>query len=160
MTKEIPLTRGKVAIVDDEYYSLVSPFKWSAAVRRSAKSERWYAVRTVDKKVILMHRLILGITSELQCDHINGDGLDNRRSNLRIATNTQNQMNRQKQPRCSSQFKGVCWDKNRKKWIVLIMVNQKSIHLGRYKDEVEAAKAYDEAAKILFRKYANLNFKE
>ena len=160
MTKEIPLTQGKVAIVDDKDYPIINSFKWSAAVRYSAKSERCYAVRSVGKKVILMHRLILGITSELQCDHINGDGLDNRRSNLRIATNTQNQMNRQKQPRCTSQFKGVCWDKSRKKWVALIMVNQKHIHLGRYNEEIDAAKAYDAAAKMLFRKYANLNFKE
>jgi len=153
MTKEIPLTQGKTALVDDEDYLLVSPFKWSAAQRRT-----WYAVRIDHKKMIYLHRFLLGIPSEFQCDHINGDGLDNRRCNLRIATNAQNQWNRHKRQIHSSSFRGVTWDKNRNRWIVYITANKKTHYLGRYINETDAAKAYDEAAKRLFGEYANLNF--
>ena len=159
MTIEIPLTKGKTALIDDEDYHLVNQFKWYAIVRRSAKSERWYVETSNQGKHILMHRFILEIPSGLQCDHINGNGLDNRRCNLRIVTNTQNQMNTNKRKnKCSSRFKGVVWDKERRKWIAYITLNQKSHYLGRFSSEIEAAKVYDKAAKKHFREYAKLNF--
>lgn len=120
----------------------------------------WYALRADDEKTSYIHRFILEIPSEFQCDHINGDGLDNRRCNLRIVTNTQNKMNQHKIQAHSSSFKGVCWDKSRNKWTVSIKFNDKQIHLGRYINEIDAAKTYDEAAKRLFGEYARPNFNE
>lgn len=156
MVKEISLTEDKVAFVDDEDYPLVSQYKWYV----SGSHSNWYAIRNNRLKSLIMHRLILNIPKDFECDHINGNGLDNRRCNLRIVTKAQNQMNRRKSQSCSSNFKGVTWYKSRNKWIVTITINQKQIYLGRYVNEIDAAKAYDEAAKRLFGEYARLNFKE
>jgi len=154
---EIPLTQGKVAIIDRSDYDLVSPFKWCAA----KSGNRWYAVRTTyipTKKTIRLHRLLLNSKPNEKCDHINHDGLDNRRSNLRVATNSQNMMNQFKlSGTTSSHFKGVVWHKRDKIWEASIRLNQRGIYLGRFSDEVEAAKAYNMAAIKYFGEYARLN---
>lgn len=157
---EIPLTQGKIAIIDDEDYNSVSKYNWQ--VRKSYNV--WYALRsshTPIRKTIFLHRFLLHPKSNERCDHINGDGLDNRRINLRIATFAQNQMNRRKNPGFSSRFKGVMWNKQHNKWMTQIKINKKQIHLGYFSDEVEAAKAYNVAALEHFGEYARLNqFKE
>ena len=113
----------------------------------------------------LFHRLLMEIhhpelrdNPNLQVDHINGNRLDNRKENLRLVTPQQNNMNRKPLKNSTSKYKGVFWDKNRNKWLVLIMIGDKSRYLGRYQDEREAALAYDKAAKKLFGEYAYLNF--
>ena len=115
----------------------------------------------------LFHRLLMEIhhpelrdNPNLQVDHINGNRLDNRKENLRLVTPQQNNMNRKPLKNSTSKYKGVFWDKNRNKWLVLIMIGDKSRYLGRYQDEREAALAYDKAAKKLFGEYAHLNFGE
>ena len=115
----------------------------------------------------LFHRLIMEIhhpelrnNLELQVDHINGNRLDNRKENLRLATPQQNQMNRKSHRNSTSKYKGVSWDKSRNKWRALIMIDNKYKHIGRYQDEREAALAYDKAARELFGEYAHLNFEE
>ncbi len=153
---EIPLTQGKVAIIDRSDYDLVSPFKWCAI----QDGDRWYAVRMTyipTKKTIRLHRFLLNSKSNEKCDHINYDGLDNRRSNLRIVTNSQNMMNQMKRSGTSSRFKGVVWHKRDKIWEAYIRHNQRGIYLGRFSDEVEAAKAYNMAAIKYFGEYARLN---
>lgn len=159
MTREIQLSQGKVALVDDEDYPLINQYKWHA---RKKPSGTWYAIRSKNKKyvAIFMHRLILNIPEGFEVDHINGDGLDNRHCNLRIATHSQNHMNIKKYANKSSIFKGVCWDKQTNKWIVHIRLNRVMIHLGRFSDEVEAAREYDAKAKELFGEYAKLNFND
>ena len=93
-------------------------------------------------------------------DHRNGNGLDNRRANLRICTLSENRMSSRKREGCSSQYKGIAWDKYRQKWQAYINVDGKRQHLGRFEDEREAARAYDQAAKKRFGNFARLNLEE
>jgi hypothetical protein len=90
-------------------------------------------------------------------DHIDHDGLNDRRSNLRICTQRQNLYNSRPKGR-SSRFKGVCWDKARQRWVVYIRYGGRNRFIGQFADEIEAAKAYDRAAASLFGEYAYLNF--
>ena len=125
--REIILTQGKVALVDDKDYDQVSQFKWYASRERNS----WYAVRKIcvdgKRHNCRMHRFILGLLGKELFDHINSDGLDNRRKNLRACTASQNQQNRRLQ-RGTSKYKGVCSDK--RKWRASIMVNSVAHYLG------------------------------
>lgn len=105
-----------------------------------------------------MHRVIMGDVEGKFVDHINHNGLDNRKANLRFATAQQNTWNKRKQKgNYSSQYKGVHWVKSEKNWRALITCNKKMIYIGRFDDETAAAMAYDEKAKELFGEYASLN---
>jgi|SRR5690606_5995401 len=155
MAKEIPLTQGKVAIVDDEDFEWLSRYRWAYNKRLG------YAQRSIRKDgklaSLAMHRAIMQPPPGMQVDHINGDRLDNRRCNLRIVTNQQNSFNRQPQ-KATSQYKGVGWYKPYQKWRAKIKINGKTKHLGYFDDEKEAALAYDRAARELFGEYAKTNF--
>lgn len=157
MTKEIIITRGRVAVVDDEDYDyLVSLGSWYS---HSEKDE--YAVKGRDPQ-IFMHKVIMqSICGPLQpgftIDHIDTDKLNNRRHNLRIATLSQQAMNRPKSINCSSKYKGVTWDKGICKWRAMTRVNKKLIHLGSFSEEIRAAKAYNDAAVKYFGEFACLN---
>lgn len=108
---------------------------------------------------LLLHREVMQVYGTSLVDHIDGNGLDNRRSNLRIATNQQNGANSQKwRKQTSSQYKGVSWDHSRGLWRADIMFNRKHVYLGRYSSESEAAQAYDNRAIDLFGEFARLNF--
>ncbi len=157
--KYIKLTKDQIAIVDNEDYRLICENQWYAQKIRDA----YYAARRPKKqKIIYMHRLILEnkldrpLEKNEFVDHINRNGLDNRRDNLRIATRSQNQMNKKTQGKFK--YKGVSRDKNRKRWRARITFNKHRIHLGCFNDEIKAAKAYDEAAKKYFGEFARLNF--
>lgn len=146
--KCIPLTQGKKALVDDADYD------WLTALG-SWHFDR-YAKRVTRKEgVVYMHRLIMGAT-EGYIDHVNGDKLDNRRSNLRVCTQQQNIHNSQGR-KGSSNYKGVSWDKTRGKWKACIGINYKRIQIGRYPTELEAAIAYNQKALELHGEYAVLN---
>ena len=165
---EIPLTKGKSAKVSAEDYEYLKQFYWHY-------SKRGYACARINNKLVLMHRLILkrkldrDITPKEQCDHINHERIDNTRENLRIASNQQNCFNAGKVRRkCSSQYKGVCLSiqrykskdgsiKEYLKWIAYIKKDRKRIHIGCFKTEEEAARAYHAKAVILFGEYANVN---
>jgi hypothetical protein len=152
---EVKLTQGKVALIDDEDWELVSKYSWYAYKNKHGNT--FYAATTNSKNFkIRMHRLIMNTPSGKQVDHINGNGLDNRRVNLRVCTNSQNHMNGQK-VHGKSVYRGVC--KDRKWWKARICVNRQQINLGLFTDEIEAAKAYDEAASKYFGQFANINFK-
>jgi len=160
--KTIPLTQGKVALVDDADYEWLSKHKWYAYKSRN----NFYAARNVYKngkwiRLIHMHRAILNLKpgDKRQCDHQKHNGLDNRRDMIRICTNTQNQYNQSPQKNCSSTFKGVTWEKNANKWRARIQVSGKDISLGYFHIEAEAAKAYDKAAIKHYGEFAWLNFK-
>jgi hypothetical protein len=106
-----------------------------------------------------MHREIINAPDDLVVDHINYNGLDNRKANLRLATRRQNSLHviRTINPG-SSKYKGVSWNTNKKRWHVQITTNGKTIRLGYFTDEIEAAKAYDQAAKKYHGDFAALNF--
>jgi len=154
--RTIPLTQGKVAIVDDQDYAELSKYKWYATNNR----KRWYAGRHVGprshRKQVFMHRQLLNAPPGLQCDHINGDGLDNRRCNLRICTSSENSMNRRSRGG-TSEFKGVYWYKRNKKWRAQIRDDGKQYHLGYFQNEASAARAYNRAARNAFGEFARVN---
>lgn len=156
--KRIRLTQGRVALVDDEDYDRLSVHNWCYS-----GSAGGYAVRNAPRKngrrqkAILMHREMLGTPDGLDTDHRDRNTLNNQKSNLRLATKVQNGGNRPKTHGTTSKFKGVYFDKNRKKFNVMIQVNGKRHCLGRFDVELDAARAYDEAAKKLFGAFAGLN---
>lgn len=157
----IPLTRGQRAIVDNEDYDDLIKFNWNA--KHYPKKKRWDAQRrmNINGKAYtqMMHRQIMGLLPyEKKCiDHINGDGLDNRKENLRICTNAENCRNR-RGPRTGnlSGFKGVSWSSG--EWHAVIMVDGKQISIGRFTDKIEAAKARDKASIKYHGEFASLNF--
>ncbi len=160
--RRIPLSRGKYAKVDPADYYKLSEYKWfvSAGINNRFYACRWGPNRNGKRgKPVRMHREVANTPNGLVCDHINGDSLDNRKANLRSATHLQNCWNARKSPQSAySKYKGVTFDKMRQKWNAQICVNGKRIFLGTFKDETEAAKAYDKAAKKYFGEFAALNF--
>lgn len=153
MTKEIDLTQGLKAIVDDDMFDEINQYKWCSHKMR--KNRTVYATR-----LVRMHHVVIGFPPPgYVVDHINGNGLDNRRENLRIITNKENVTCRRVLPsNNTSGYRGVSFHKAKKGWDAKIKVNQHAIHLGRYKTAEEAARAYDEAAKLYFKEFAKLNF--
>lgn len=149
--KVIPLTRGKIATVDDADYEALICHKWMA----HTDGRNWYACRTKHK--IKMHRVLMNAPATFQVDHINGDGLDNRRHNLRLVTNKQNCWNQRKKGGMSK-YKGVCWYKDHGKWAASITQHSKRIFLGYFETEEAAGRAYDQAAHKLFGQFARPNF--
>lgn len=159
MTKQIELTQGKVALVDDEDYEELSRSKWHAY--RSRRT--WYARRNIrhengKRSTITMHLQIVGVASGMQVDRKDGDGLNNSRDNLRLCTSQQNHFNRKSHRNTSSQYKGVAWDCTNNRWRAMIMLDGKNRMLGRFLSEEAAALAYDAAARQLFGEFARCNF--
>ena len=151
--KLIPLTQGRFAIVDADDYDQLSQYKWYAI--KTPKT--YYAARSSKRKNIRMHRLITSAPKGLFVDHIKHNGLDNRKTNLRLCTRRQNNRNRRPCNK-TSKYKGVCWNKHAKKFMASISIDGKNKTLGYFDDQVDAAKAYDKAAKKLFGEFAYLNF--
>lgn len=154
--KEITLHNGMVAIVDDQDYERVSAHHWSA--KKSRKT--WYAFRTVltQPRTVFMHRVILDAPTGTQVDHRDGNGLNNRRENIRLATHGQNMTNRETRRVNTSGYKGVVLRNGR--WLAQIKHNKRYYGLGLHDDPVAAAKAYDKKAIELHGQFAKLNFEE
>jgi len=160
MTKEIPIAGGLVALVDDQDYELVSGYSWSVLSGRQTK----YAVAYVrgsfpDCRRVLMHRLIMAATDGVGVDHKNRNGLDCQRGNLRLATESQNKANTEKQRTANgkattSAFKGVYWHRGGRKWLAQICVDGKRRYLGLFTSETDAAVAYNKAAIQAFGEFA------
>jgi len=154
--REIELTQGKVALIDDEDWPLVSQHTWHAA----KSSDLWYA-RTTKRKTrmrVFMHRLIMNPPRGLDVDHINGDGLDNRKQNLRQATDSQNQQNRHRLSTNTSGYRGVTFHKKLNKWQAGIKKFGHSYYLGLHPTAESAALAYDLKAREIYGEGARLNF--
>lgn len=154
---------GMVALVDEADIELVRNLRWNPHRHRSGT---FYACAHTrrgkgKRERFWLHRLILGVTdAKVQVDHVRHDGLDCRRSNLRVATNQQNQFNQRPVKGSTSRFRGVSWTTARGKWHAQIRHNNQLHHLGHFEDETDAARAYDEAALRLFGEFAFQNLSE
>lgn len=148
--KEIPLTRGYVALVDDEDYDWLNQWKWFARVRRQTA----YAARTVHRRTVQMHTLISGFAIT---DHIDGDGWNNQRHNLRDGT-IGNKWNQRKYRGGANPYKGAYLRRSSGRWQAQIAVSGRRINLGTFDTQEEAALAYDAAARTHFGEFAALNF--
>lgn len=151
--KKIKLSQNKFALVDDEDFEWINKLKWYYSSYGYATS------KSSNYKTIFMHREILKVSKGMVIDHVNRNKLDNRRENLRICNNSQNNANKSKQKgEFSSLYKGTYWDKFNKLWSCQITINNKIIRIGRFEQERHAAMAYDIWAKELHGKFAVLNF--
>jgi hypothetical protein len=153
--KSIPVAGGYFALVDDEDYEEMSKLRWHTAKGRKTI----YASTNVKRETggyssVGMHRMINKTPAGFHTDHIDGDGLNNQRSNLRTASRTENARNRSPNTGCASQFKGVHWNKRKRRWVASIRVNKKSVFLGLHKSEQAAADAYSRAASQYFGEFA------
>lgn len=158
MPKEIQLTQGKVALVDDEDFDYLNQWKWYANNLKG----KFYAVRSesINKKYtgcLLMHRVIMNPTKGLVVDHINGDTLNNQKNNLRNCTHADNIKNQKLSISNKTGFRGVSWHKNNKVYESRIRSNNISYYIGSFNNPIDAAKAYNEAAIKFHGEFANLN---
>ncbi|NBW16589.1 MAG: Fis family transcriptional regulator [Caulobacteraceae bacterium] len=156
--KKIALNQGQFAIIDDEYFEELNQFKWRVTKERNS----FYAIRTYSingkKYTIKMHRYILKLTDpKIHVDHINHNGLDNRLENLRACNRHEYKRNRSKLKNNTSGFKGVYWNKRRKKYTAYIYDTGNLKYLGSYLCPIEAAKAYNKAAIKYYGEFAQLN---
>ena len=159
MTIEIPLSQGKVAIIDDDDLPLVSGYRWYAWKGPMAKT--YYAQASIKRAdgtwtKIKMHRLIIGLTDpDVKVDHRDRNGLNNTRTNIRACSHGQNMRNSGTRSDNTSGFKGVYFDKRRGKWAAQIVVNGKNRYLGSFITPEEAHQAYCRAADELHGEFAN-----
>lgn len=160
--KIIELTKGKVTVVDEKDFAWLSRFSWFVECPTNSP-HLVYAVRKIRKPNgkygrRLMHREITGAPDGVEIDHHNGDGLDNRRKNLRPATPSQNQANARKHADAQhSIYKGVTWHKGNEKYQASIQFQKRRHYLGHFSNQTHAARAYNAAAIKFFGDYARLN---
>lgn len=164
---EIQLKHGRVAIIDDADAHLAARYRWCLIIpgKRADGSDREYACTRFKredgtKAMIYLHRAVLGEPPPgMVCDHINGNGLDNRRENLRFVSKSLNGINARKfGGKVTSKYKGVSLDKLGKKWDCRITINRKQVYLGVYATEEDAARRYDEEAVKHYGEHAVTNF--
>jgi hypothetical protein len=152
--KEIVLGNGGIALVDDEDFDRVKGLTWY-------RSHYGYVVADIyvdgEKKSFSMHRMILGVSSDRLVNFKDKNLLNNTKENLRPYNHRQKNMNRCKNKNSSSRFKGVCWFSRKGKWFAQIKMYGKNKNLGFFTEEVEAARAYNHAARNLFGEFARLN---
>ena len=157
--QQIPLTKGHVAVVDDDDYPIVAQFKWcfdnGYAARKITLASKQY-------QKVLLHRFLINAQPGVMVDHADGNPLNNTRANLRICNGTLNNANRRvrkvRQAATSSQYRGVFKELRRNSWRASIGLNNHRIHLGNFPSEEAAARAYDAKAIELYGEFAVLNF--
>ena len=155
------MAQPRYAMVDPADYKRLRKYEWFTRKGRNS----FYAIRHAPRgkvkrgTLIYLHREIIQVPDGMVVDHINHDGMDNRIANLRPATYSQNLYHRKKRAGTKhSKYKGVSWKKDRRKWVARIGFEKKDIHLGCFHSEIDAAKAYDAAAKKYHGEFASLNF--
>ena len=152
--RRIPLTCGQFALVDAEDYYKLAKFQWYA---NGPTKTKFYAIRKCDGKSVKMHRVIMNAPDHLFVDHIDHNGLNNCKTNLRLCTHAQNSCNKPSRNR-ASRYKGISRDKRDKKWTARVHAANKTHHIGTFATEIDAAKAYDKKASQLHGQFACLNF--
>jgi hypothetical protein len=162
--RRIPLTQGRWAKVDPEWYEELKKYKWHVNMEGKG-GKGYYATRMIRRGgkciKIWMHKVVLPVPKGFVVDHINRDKLDNRRANLRVVTPKQNVWNSERgKNQGLSKYKGVTWDRRSKKWRAVLCADGKHIRLGYFTDEEDAARAYDRAALKYKGEFAVLNFPE
>lgn len=154
--------QGMLIIVDRDDVDWVTRYQWYVVKSNRVDEEDgglFYAVRKPGTVPIFMHRELLGLTDPtIQVGHVNHNGIDNRRCNLRTGIVAQHQYGQRPQLGRSSKYKGVYWHKKEQKWRARIHKDGKDRSLGRFDDEIEAARSYDTAAREIFGDFAYLNF--
>lgn len=155
-TYEIPLPSGHVGLVDMADRDLVDQYRWHVHQNRRNAYIRG-GLRGHSPSRTYLHRLLLEAPPGVLVDHRNGNGLDNRRANLRLATDSQNSGNARPRPSAGSPYKGVSWDPARVKWAAYITLKGRKLHLGRFDDEWVAAEAYNAAAAAAWGEFARPN---
>ena len=147
--REIQLTQGKVAQVDDEDFEELNQFKWCAGkYGKMHYAMRQSATLNGKRRIIRMHYAIVGKLPDLEIDHIDGNGLNNQKSNLRFVTHRQNGQNNKNAIK-TSQYPGVCLDKRRNKWIAQIQINGANKFLGYFTSEINAFNTYRKAVNVI-----------
>jgi len=140
--RKIKLTKNQYALVDNDDYDFINKWKWYAMKQPNT----YYACRDVrrrgKKRTLWMHRLINKTPRKLKTDHINGNGIDNRKKNLRTATHQQNMINSVRRKKLYSKYRGVTWHKRNQVWMAQITMNYKNVYLGDFKTEKAASNAY------------------
>lgn len=152
--RRIKLTKGKYAIVDPDDYQKLSQYDWHL-LETKGKS---YAAMFDDGKIVYMHRFIINAPKGRIVDHHNRESLDNRKTNLRFATRSQNSCNKNILKKGTSEYRGVSLIKKSNKWQAVIYYNGTRKHLGLFENQQDAARAYDNAAKKYHGEFAMLNF--
>ena len=148
--KKILLSQDKVVFVDDGDFDYLNQWSWNLGADGYVRSK-------INRKTIYLHRLVLDAKKGWTVDHISRNKLDNRRRNLRLCTRLDNSRNKSLQKNNTSGFKGVSWEKSRRKWSAHIYVNNKNKMLGRFSTATDAAEAYNQAAREAYGAFANLN---
>lgn len=151
--KELKLTKGKYALVDDEDFEKLNNYSWHILRNGYAMAR----IKGTNKK-ILLHRLILNAPNGRMIDHINHNVLDNRKENLRFCSVTENARNSKLCSKNTSGYKGVSWRANRNRWLAEIRIDGALKRLGHFIDKKEAAVAYNLAAQKYFGEFAYLNY--
>lgn len=154
--KKIKLTKNQLALVDDEDYEYLSLFSWQAQRIGNGKYRTITWTKRPNRTFLRMHTLIMNPPRGMEVDHIDGNPLNNQKSNLRICTHANNMLNRSKEKGNTTGYKGVSFQKNR--YISRIRVNNKEYWIGSFDSPEDAAKAYDDAARIYHGEFAKLNF--
>lgn len=162
----IPINQGKLLLIDDEDYNRVVGYRYawtwkptSSPSRKAGCVEARVSGSRNDGRRIKLHRFILGLKTSAQIDHADLNPLNNCKSNLRIATGSQNAANRSLRSDSTSGFKGVSWDKTAGKWRAYLTKNKKRFHAGFFDEKSDAASAYDTMAKKHFGEFALTNKK-
>lgn len=151
--KTIPISGGQIALVDDEDFEMLAGFKWTAQKRKRG----FHAARYVGKKYVYMHRTILAAPARIEVDHRDGNGLNNQRYNLRLATKSQNGM-AFRHLKGKSEYRGVSWHAGAQKWTAKVQANGKEYYLGLFQSPEDAARTRDVAATQYHGPFATLNF--